>query len=63
MNQPPPSIDWLAVLLGSAGTVGATIAAVSGEWLWAAIIFVGSIVVELLVVLARRRRERRPGTP
>jgi uncharacterized membrane protein YjjP (DUF1212 family) len=56
MNQSQASIDWPAVLLGVVGTGGAVIAVLDGEWLWAAIIFLGSIMAGLLVVLTRRRR-------
>lgn len=50
-------------MLGVMGTVGAVTAPTQGEWLWAAIIFLGSIMAELLVVLARRRRARRDQNP
>jgi hypothetical protein len=55
MTHPKASIDGPAVLLGVVGTGGAVTALVQDEWLWAAIIFVGSVVAELLLVLARRR--------
>jgi uncharacterized membrane protein YjjP (DUF1212 family) len=58
-RRPPAAVDWVAVLLGVIGSVGAVIALLEGAWLWAVTFFVGSIVVELLVVLARRRRARR----
>ncbi|MGY1624008.1 hypothetical protein ACI789_17565 [Geodermatophilus sp. SYSU D00965] len=44
------------------GTVGAVTALTQDAWLWGAVIVLGSIVAELLVVLARRRRARRAQT-
>lgn len=59
MSRPRERVDRPAVVLGAVGTVGAVVALTLGEWLWAAVVFVGSIVVELLLVLARRQRARR----
>jgi hypothetical protein len=63
MTASQTSVDWPAVSLGVVGVVGAVIALTQGAWLWAAVIFLGSIVAELLVVWARRRKPRRPQTP
>lgn len=64
MNQPEASVYWPAVLVGGAVTIGAVTALALGEWLLAGILFVGSIVAEVLVVLARRLwRARRARTP
>jgi hypothetical protein len=63
MSQPQASVDGPALLVGVMGTVGTVTALTQGEWLWAAIISSGSIVAELLVVLARRRRARRAQNP
>jgi hypothetical protein len=63
MNHPQASVDRPAVLLGVVGTGGAVTAVTQGEWLWAGIILLGSIVAELLVVLARRRRARSAQIP
>ena len=63
MTSPPASDDWPAVLLGGVGAGGAVIALIQNEWLLAAMIFLGSMVAELLVVLARRRQARRARTP
>ncbi len=57
------SVDWPVVLLGAVGTAVAVTALMQGEWLWAAIVFLGSIVAELVLVLARRRRARHAQTP
>ena len=62
MADPQTSVDWPAVLLGAVGTLGAVIALIQGAWLWAGVIFLGSIVAELLVVLVRRRKLRRAQT-
>jgi hypothetical protein len=58
MTQSRASVDWPAVLSGAVGAGGSVFALTLGEWLWAAIIFLASILAELLVVLARRRRAR-----
>ena len=58
MDQPQASVDWLGLALGFAGTVGALIAVFEGSWLWATVIFLASIIAELLVALVRRRRAR-----
>ncbi len=58
-NRPDPPVDWLLLVLGAGGTVGAVVAWTLGEWLWASIVFGGSILAELLVAGARRRRARR----
>jgi hypothetical protein len=63
MTQPRASVDWPLLLLGAMGTGGAVTALIQDEWLWGAIIFLGSIVAELLVIVARRRRARRAQTP
>ena len=63
MNQPQASVDWLGLALGFVGTVGALIAVFQGSWPWAVIIFLASILAELLIALARRRRARRPLNP
>ncbi len=63
VTHPQASVDWPVVLLGAASTAVAVTALMQGEWLWAASIFVGSIVAELLLVLARRRRARHARTP
>ncbi|MFW3169586.1 hypothetical protein [Geodermatophilus sp. CPCC 206100] len=59
MTSPQASVDGPGVVLGVVGTGGAVTALVQDEWLWAAVIFLGSIAAELILVLARRRRGRR----
>jgi hypothetical protein len=61
MSRRRQPVDPPALLLTVVGTVGGVTASTQGEWLWAAVIFLGSIVAEVLVVLARRRRARRRG--
>ena len=63
MTHSQASIDWPVVLLGAVGTGGAVTALVHDEWLWAAIIVLGSMLAELVLVLARRRRAQRAETP
>ena len=63
MPDPPTSVDWPAVSLGLIGTVGGVVELIQGAWLLAGVIFLGSIVTELLVVLLRRRKPRRAQTP
>ncbi len=59
VTHPTASVDWPVVVPGAVGTAVAVTALMQGEWLWAAIVFLGSIVAELVLVLARRRRARR----
>ncbi|MGY1631296.1 hypothetical protein ACI784_06265 [Geodermatophilus sp. SYSU D01186] len=63
MTRPQASVDRPTLLLGVAGTIGAVTVLAQGEWLWAAVVLVGSMVAELLLVLARRRRRRHPASP
>ncbi|MGY1590869.1 hypothetical protein ACI79D_02715 [Geodermatophilus sp. SYSU D00708] len=63
MNRPQAAVDWPLLLLGVVGTVGVVTALTQDAWLWGAVIFLGSVVAELLVVLARHRRARRAQTP
>jgi uncharacterized membrane protein YjjP (DUF1212 family) len=63
MTHPQASVDWPVMLLGAMGTGGAVTALIQDEWLWVAIIFLGSTLAELLLVLARRRRARHAHTP
>jgi hypothetical protein len=61
-DRPPTSVDGLVVLLGVAGTVGAVVALMTGAGIWAIIVFVGSVLGQVLVVLAQRRADRRTRT-
>ncbi len=63
VTHPQASVDWPVVSLGAVGTGVAVTALIQGEWLWAAVVFLGSIVAELVLVLARRRRARHAQTP
>jgi len=63
VTYPQASVDWPVVSLGAVGTAGAVTALIQDEWLWAVVIFVVSILAELLLVLARRRRAQRAQTP
>ncbi len=63
MTHPPASVDWPVVVLGAVGTAVAVTALMQGEWPWAAIVFLGSIVAELVLILARRRRARHVQAP
>ncbi len=65
MTGPQESLDWPVVVLGVVGTGGAVAVLLQGRWLLAAGIFLASVVVELLLVWARRRRAsvNRPPRP